>query len=182
MSAGALGRTVSGRGGSACPGRGTIGTGLPAVWKEADMAVSDELTKLAARAKEAEDRAAAAQGKAKSDLERDVETARISAQEQAEKLRKSADTGKNKLSVWWNDLQRSWNEHIAKVRDDVDRRRSEHDVHRAQKHAERAENDALFAIDFAYAAIEEAEYAVLDADLAKMEADQLATESVGAHA
>lgn len=145
------------------------------------MAASDELTKLVARAKAAEDRAAAAQGKAKADLERDVETARISAQKQADNLRTSADTGKKKLSVWWNDLQRSWNEHIVKVRDDVDRRRSEHDVDRAEKRAERAEHDALFAIDFAYAAIEEAEYAVLDADLARMEADQLATESVVAH-
>ena len=147
------------------------------------MAVSDQLTKLAARAKEAEDRAAAAQGKAKADLERDVETARISAQEQAEKLCKSADAGKDKLSVWWNDLQRSWDEHLAKIRDDVDRSRAEHDVDRAARRAERAENDALFAIDFAYAAIEEAEYAVLDADLARMEADQLATGSaVGARA
>ena len=142
------------------------------------MAVSDELTKLAARAKEADGRAAAAQGKAKADLERDVEAARIAAQEQAEKLRKSADAGKGKLSVWWNDLQRSWNEHLTKIRDDVDRSRAEHDVDRAERRAERAENDALFAIDFAYAAIEEAEYAVLDAALARMEADQLATGSV----
>jgi len=145
------------------------------------MAVSDQLTKLSARAKEAEDRAAAAQGKGRADLEQDVETARVSAQEQAEKLRKSAEIGRNKLSVWWHDMQRSWDEHIAKVRDDIDRRRSEHDVDRAKKRAERAESDALFAIDFAYAAIEEAEYAVLDADLAKIEAEELATESVGAH-
>jgi hypothetical protein len=40
------------------------------------MAASDELSKLAARAKEAEDRTAAARSKAKADLERDVETAR----------------------------------------------------------------------------------------------------------
>ena len=50
-------------------------------------------------------------GKAKADLEQDVATARASAQAQAEKLRKSADASKGKLSVWWNDVQRSWNEH-----------------------------------------------------------------------
>jgi len=44
------------------------------------MALSDQLTGLAARAKEAEERAAAAQGKAKADLQADVETARASAQ------------------------------------------------------------------------------------------------------
>jgi hypothetical protein len=143
------------------------------------MALSDELTKLAARAKEAEDRAAAAQGKARAELEQDVETARTSAQEQAEELRKTADAGKDKISVWWHDVQRSWNQHLATIRDDIDERRAEHDVDKAERRAERAEDDAMFAIDYATAAITEAEYAVLDADLARIEADQL-TESAGA--
>ncbi|HVD25773.1 MAG TPA: hypothetical protein VNB86_07225 [Gaiellaceae bacterium] len=141
------------------------------------MAASDQLTKLAARAKEAEDHAAEARGKAKADLERDVETARTSAHEQSEKLHKSADARKDKISVWWHDLERSWNEHIAEMRDDIDRRRAGHDVDKAEKRAERAEDDAVFAVDYAFAAIEEAEYAVLDAGLARMDADELATES-----
>lgn len=140
--------------------------------KEVDMALSDQLTELAARAKEAEERAAAAQGKAKSDLQAAVETARASAQAQAQKLRESADANQNKLSVWWNDLQRSWNEHVAKVREDIDAKRAEHDVDRAEKIAEKREDDAAFAVEFAYAAIEEAEYAVLDAALARTEADE----------
>lgn len=144
------------------------------------MAVSDELTKLATRAKEAKERAAAAQGKTKADLGRDVETARISAQEQAEKLRKSADARKDKISVWWHNMQRSWDEHLAKIRDDVDHRKAEHNVDRAERRADRAADDAMFAIDFASAAITEAEYAVLDADLARMEADELTTSPVGA--
>jgi hypothetical protein len=138
------------------------------------MAVSDQLTKLAARAKEAEDRAAAAQGKGRADLERDVENARTSAQEQADKLRATAEAKKGKLSVWWHDLQRSWDEHIETIRADIEERRAEHDVDRAQRRAENAEDDATFAIDYAYAAIEEAEYAVLDASLARIEADELA--------
>ena len=144
------------------------------------MHLSDELTKLAARAKEAEDRTAAARGKTKADLEQDVETARTSAQEQAEKLRKSADARKDKISVWWHDLQRSWDEHLATIREDIEHRRAEHDVDKADERAERAEDDAQFAIDYADAAIVEAEYAVVDADLARMEADELKTESVGA--
>jgi vacuolar-type H+-ATPase subunit I/STV1 len=138
------------------------------------MALSDQLTDLAARAKDAQDRVAAAKGKAKADLQADVETARTSAQDQAKKLRESADANKNKVSVWWNDLQRIWNEHISKIREDIDTKRAEHDVDRAQRHAERKEDDAAFAIEFAYAAIDEAEYAVLDAALARMEADELA--------
>jgi hypothetical protein len=137
------------------------------------MALSDQLTELAARAKNAELRAAAAQGKTKADVQADVEEARASAQDRAKKLRESADASKNKLSVWWYDLQRTWNEHVAKIREDIDAKRAEHDVDRAQRRAERTADDAVFAIDFAYAAIEEAEYAVLDAELARMEADEL---------
>ena len=138
------------------------------------MAVSDQLTKLAARAEDDEDHAAAAQGKARADLQGDVENARKSAQEQADKLRATADAKKGKLSVWWNDVQRSWDSHIERIRSDIEERRAEHDVDRAQRRAENAEEDAAFAIDYAYAAIEEAEYVVLDASLARMEADELA--------
>jgi hypothetical protein len=138
------------------------------------MTVSDQLTRLSARAKEAQDHAAAAQGRTRADLERDVENARTSAQEQADKLRATAETNKNKLSVWWSDVQRSWDEHIEKMRSDIGERRAEHDVDRAQERADNAEDDAAFAVDYAYAAIEEAEYAVLDAALARTEANELA--------
>jgi vacuolar-type H+-ATPase subunit I/STV1 len=137
------------------------------------MALSDQLTELAARAKEAEDRAAAARDKSKAGLQADVETARASSQERAKKLRESADANKNKLSVWWYDLQHTWNEHVAKIRDDIDSKRAEHDVDRAERRAEHRADDATFAVDFAYSAIEEAEYAVLDAELARKEADEL---------
>ena len=136
------------------------------------MAQSDDLSKLAARAKEVEDRAAAARAADKAVLEQDVATARASAQAQAEKLHQRADAGKGKLSVWWHDLQRSWNEQVAKIREDVEAKRAEHDAERAQRRAEGAEEDAAFAIDFAYAAIEEADYAVLDAILARKEAEE----------
>ena len=137
------------------------------------MALSDQLTELAARAKQAEDRATAARDKSKAGLEADVETARASAQDRAKKLRESADANKNKLSVWWYDLQRTWNEHVAKIRDDIEGKRAEHDVDRAERRAEHRADDAAFAVDFAYSAIEEAEYAVLDAELARKEADEL---------
>jgi hypothetical protein len=144
------------------------------------MALSDDLTRLAARAKDAEDRAAAVRGKSKADLEHDLAEVRASADAQADTLREQAEARKSKLSVAWHDLQRTWNEHIAKIRDDIDAKRAEHDVDRAQRRADTAEEDAEFAISFAYASIEEAEYAVLDAALARMEADELTQQS--AHA
>ena len=138
------------------------------------MALSDDLTNLAARAKEAEDHAAAAQTKTKADLEADVENARAVAQTEADRLSESADANRDRFSAWWHDVQRSWSEHVTAVKENIADRRAEHDVDRANKSAENAEDDAAFAIQYAIAAIEEAEYAVLDASLARMNADELA--------
>jgi hypothetical protein len=142
--------------------------------QEVEMALSDQLTKLAARAKEVEDRAAAAQDKARTDLEQDVETARATSQADAQRLRESADANKGKISDWWNDVQRNWNEHVATVRENIDSKKADIDRDKAEDDADDAEEDAAFAIDYAYAAIDEAEYAVLDATLARMKADELA--------
>jgi hypothetical protein len=141
--------------------------------EEVEMAVSDQLTKLAARAKEAEEHAAAVQGKAKADLEQEVEDARAVGKAEAESLRESADASKGKISDWWNDVQTTWNEHVATVRENIDTKRAEIDRDKAQRDADNAESDAAFAIDYAYAAIGEAEYAVLDAALARKQADEL---------
>jgi hypothetical protein len=140
------------------------------------MALSDDLSKLTARAKEAEEHGAAAQGKAKADLEADRDNARAVGEQQAQALRETAEERKGKISDGWNDVQRSWNERITSIREDMERRKAEHDVHHAQKKAERAEGDAEYAIDFAYSAIVEAEYAVLDAVLARVEADELSAQ------
>jgi hypothetical protein len=139
------------------------------------MALSDQLSKLAARAKEAEDHAVAAKGKAKGDLQQDVKKARDSSQAHADQLRKNAETDKSAVSDWWTDTQRSWNEHIATVRKQVDEKKAAHDLKAAQRDADSAEEDADYAISYAYGAIEEAEYAVLDAILARMDADELAS-------
>jgi len=136
------------------------------------MALSDQLTKLAVRAKALEDHAAAAKQKTKSDLEQDVKQARESAQAQAEALRKSGEASKGQVSAWWDNLQRSWNDHLKAVRTGIDDRKAAHDLKSAQRAAERADDDAAFAIDYAFAAIEEAEFGVLDAELAHMEADE----------
>jgi hypothetical protein len=138
------------------------------------MALSDQLSDLVRRAQQVEDRVAAANAKTKADLEADVKDARESAQEQADVLRTKAQTGKGKLSAWWDRLQSSWHDHVAAVRKGAEDRRVAHDWKAAERAAENADEDAAFAIEYAYAAIEEAQYAVLDADLAHREADELA--------
>ena len=145
------------------------------------MALSEDLTKLAARAKETEGRAAAAGSKAKAEVEVEVASAREAARAQREELRRRAGERAGRISDWWVDAQASWNDRIDTARDDVERKKAAHDVTKARKRAERFEDDAAVAIDAAYWAVVEAEYAVLDAVLARMDADdaeQAAPESV----
>ena len=113
------------------------------------MALSDQLSKLAARAKEAEDHAAAAQTKARAELEKDVKAARESAKAQADELSKSAEANKGKLSAWWDGLQRSWNEHIAQIRETSTRSGPRGTTSSsAAAEADSAEADAAFAVDY----------------------------------
>jgi hypothetical protein len=137
------------------------------------MALSDQLTGLAKRAKQLEDHAAAAKQKNKAELERDVKDARESAQSRADALRTGAATAKSEVSAWWDNVGRSWNDHVATVRKNIDGRRAAHDLAGAQRAAGQADDDAAYAIDYAFAAIDEAEYAVLDAQLAHLEVDEL---------
>lgn len=138
------------------------------------MALSDDLMKLAARAKQAEDRAAAAKTQAHAQLQGEVQHARDSVEKGREQLRQTAEANQGKVADWWRGVQKSWDDQIASIRSDVEAKRAEHDLKAAQRDADMADKDAEFAIDYAYWAIEEAEYAVLDATLAHMNADSLA--------
>jgi hypothetical protein len=139
------------------------------------MALTDQLASLAARAKQAEMRAAEAQRKAANDLEADVATARASVQAQAQRLRETTEAGRDKISDWWTDVQK----YVGAVHDRIDEANAKLDLAQAQRAAETAESDALYAIAYAYAAIEQAEYSVLHAEFARTKADEL---EAGAHA
>jgi len=137
------------------------------------MALTDQLGKLAARAKQAETRAAEAQHKAASDLQGDVAAARATAQAEAEKLRENAEAGRGEISDWWLSVQKTWSDYIGAVHQTVDEATAEVDLAQAKRAATTAENDASYAIDYAYAAVEQAEYAVLHAEFARMKAEDL---------
>ena len=138
------------------------------------MALSDQLSDLAAKAKQVEDSVAAAKQKSEAELEADVKSARESSQARADALHRKAEEVKGRISAWWYNVQRSWREHVTAIRQGIDERRAEHDLKAAQRAAVRADEDASFAIDFADSAIEEARYAVLHAELVQRHADELA--------
>jgi hypothetical protein len=138
------------------------------------VSASEQLYKLADRAKEAEENIEHSKEEGQAELMARVQEARESSEKQAAELKTGTSGAKAKASKWWTDVQDDWNKHIDKVRKDVDNRKDEHDVKRAEHRAEHREDDADAAVAFAYAAFEEAEYAVLDALLAREEADELA--------
>jgi hypothetical protein len=138
------------------------------------VSASEQLYKLADRAKQTEATIDHAKQESQAQLKARVQEARESSETQAAELRSGASGAKAKASKWWTDVQDDWTKHIDKIRKDVDNRKAEHDVTRAEHHAEHREDDAEAAVAFAYAAFEEAEYAVLDAILAREQADELA--------
>jgi hypothetical protein len=138
------------------------------------MALSDELSKLAARAKEAETRSSAAQKAARDELQHDLQSAHESLEKRTDQLRQTAQANNGKVAAWWSEVQKSWDEQIASIRRNIESKKADHDLKTAQRRAGSAEEDAEFAIQYAYWAVEDAEYAVLDATLARMDADSLA--------
>ena len=109
--------------------------------------LSDEVRRLSARAQEAEDRVAAARVKTKADIEADRDATRAVGEQQAQALREKAEEGRDRISNWWADMQRSWDEGVAKMRADVESRKAEHDIHKAQHRADRAEEEARFVAE-----------------------------------
>lgn len=138
------------------------------------MALSDQLTALAARAKELEDHAAAARAKSKAEIEQQVKKARESAQFHADEFHTRTEKDKDQVSEWWHEVRTSWDDHFKDMRKHADERRAAHGLKSARRAADRAEADAELAVDFAYAAVVDAEYSVLDAVLARMQYDDLA--------
>lgn len=134
------------------------------------MALSDRLTELAKRAKEAEDRSRAAANEAREQLRSEVEGASASARKQADELAQRGATAQVKASDWWGQVQNDWAKHVATVRDNLKSFKAEQDADAAQLDADLATADANAAVDFALSAVEEAEYTVLAATLAQMDA------------
>ena len=135
------------------------------------MALSDQLSHLAVRAKQAEDHFAAARTQARDRLEQDVQKAREDTQAAAEKLRSESAAASGRANAWVEGIQRSWNDHVAEARRRMDAKKARHDAKVAQRYAEDAEDYAAFMITLAYSAIEESEYAALEAVLARHDID-----------
>jgi hypothetical protein len=136
--------------------------------------LSESLSDLSAKAKAAEDAAAAAREEGREKLEARLADLRSSAERRQAQLEQAATEAKDSATSRWNELRSAVKAHNERVTSDLDARKQASDEKRAQRRAEWAEQDATAAIGFAVFAIEQAEYAVLDAIIARDEADTAA--------
>jgi len=136
--------------------------------------LSESLAELSAKAKAAEDAAAAAREEGREKREARLADLRSSAKRRQAQLEQAATEVKEGATSRWNEFRSAVKAHNERVTSDLDARKQASDEKRAQRRAEWAEQDASAAIGFAVFAIEQAEYAVLDAIIARDEADSAA--------
>lgn len=139
--------------------------------------LSDMLSELAHRAKEAEDRARAASAEAKDKVRQRADEASDSARQTADELKQRSDAGRQEASDRWSQVHRDWARHVDQIQAKFAETKAKQDRAWSQMDADLAAEDAKDACDFALAAVEEAESATLDAILAQMEADEFAARS-----
>ena len=135
--------------------------------------VSEQLADLSARAKKAEDEAAAAQKKAQADIQRREAQIKADAAKRKAGLERGASNAQDTVVSTWNGLTSQVQSDVDGLRAKIDFKKYEHDRDKAARAADDAEGNALLAIDFALDSIDYAETAVLDAIMARETAEAM---------
>jgi hypothetical protein len=138
--------------------------------------LSEQLSDLADRAKQAEDTVAAAQAKNRAALQSQREKLKSSIDAATRRTQADATAAHEEMQSWWDETRSDIHDRFEELRAKRDERCAERDLQRAENRADDAELDAADAIDFAAYTIDEAEYAVVDAGIARADADELKVE------
>jgi hypothetical protein len=125
--------------------------------------LSEQLADLSARAKSAEDAAAAAQKEAHDKFMARREQARAAATTAVEKVNKEIKSAGDSAIRDWNTVKAKIAGDMIALKANVATAKHDRDVKRAENLADRLEWEAGFAIDYAIASVEQAKLAVLDA-------------------
>jgi hypothetical protein len=136
--------------------------------------LSEQLSDLADRARQAEDTVTAAQAKDRAALQSQRERLKSSIDVATTKTQADATAAHEEMQSWWDETRSNIHDRFEVLRAKRDEHRAERDLQKAENRADDAELDAADAIDFAAYAIDEAEYAVVDAVIARSDADDLA--------
>jgi hypothetical protein len=139
------------------------------------MALSDQLTELAARTKKLEDATAANKAKSQAQLEEEQKKLDAKMQAQAQKIQASVDKTQADAQAWWTETTKRFEARRAEVRTKMEHMKAERKVDRAKHTADYMENIAADYVAWAAYAVDAATYAVTDAAIARKEADELVT-------
>jgi hypothetical protein len=134
---------------------------------------SEQLADLSARAKKAEDEAAAARQKASADIQRREEQIKADAAKRKASLDQSMSKAQDTVVATWTGLSDKVQSDVDGLRAKINFKKYEHDRDKAAKAADDAEDNAVRAIGFALDSIDYAETAVLDAMMARETADAM---------
>jgi len=136
------------------------------------MRLSEQLSALSVRAKNAEDAAEAARHEAHDAIMARREQTRAAVSEAIKKVDQDIKSASGSAAGHWNALKAKLAADTETLKSAIETRRHERGVKRAEGHAELLEWEAACAVDYAIAAIEQAKLAVLDAIAGRAEAEE----------
>ncbi len=137
------------------------------------MALSDQLTELAARTKKLEDAAAANKAKSQAELEQEQEKLNAKMQSRAESMQASMDKKQADAREWWTETTKRFEQRRAEGRAKMEQMKAERKLDKAQNTADYMQGIAADYVAWAVYAVDAAEYAVTDAAIARRSADEL---------
>ena len=133
--------------------------------------LSEQLADLSARAKSAEDAAAAAKTETHDKIVAQREQVRSAATAATEKVNQLINSVKDASDRRWASLKAKVAADADYLKAKVEEEKQKIEAKRAENYAEVMEGRATGAIDYAISAVEQAKLAVLDAILARVDAE-----------
>ena len=134
------------------------------------MALSDQLAKLSAQAKDLEDSARAAEQLDKQRLAARASEIKAALEQAGADIEAESRAEVDDVARGWNKLKGSVADDFGSLRDSVAEKHAAHQAKRADRRADTAEEEAADAVEFAVYALEQAEYYVLAAAQARIDA------------
>lgn len=136
------------------------------------MPLSEQLSDLSIRAKNAEDAVAAARNEAHEKVMARREQSRAAVTAAIQKVDQDIKSAGGTAAGHWNALKAKLAADTESLKAAIEQRKYERGVKRAESHADLLEWEAACAVDYAIAAIEQAKLAVLDAIVGRVEVEE----------
>lgn len=134
--------------------------------------LSEQLSDLSVRAKNAEDAVAAAQKEAHDKVVARREQSRAAVSAAIQKVDEDIKSVGDSVAGNWNALKAKLASDTDTLKSRIAQRRHERGVERAENYADLLDWEAACSVDYAIASIEQAKLAVLDAIVGRVEVEQ----------